>query len=109
MPGCIGTPRSPVQAPSPTFKNPEKQNQAITCPPVPKRANTSAQPCSSPHAHPSSRRSRPHEAPGARPFQAGRLGLRHLPEQDLALLRGLGVKLDAGPPRKLPGWKRLLL
>lgn len=36
-------------------------------------------------------------------------GLQHLPEQDLALLRGLGVKLDAGPPRKLPGWKRLLL
>lgn len=32
-----------------------------------------------------------------------------LPEQERALLRCLGVKLEAGPPRKPPGWKSPLL
>lgn len=32
-----------------------------------------------------------------------------LPEHERALLRCLGVKLEAGPPRKPPGWKSPLL
>lgn len=38
-------------------------------------------------------------------------GSQHLPlpEQERALLRCLGVKLEAGPPRKPPGWKSPLL
>ena len=31
------------------------------------------------------------------------------PEQERALLRCFGVKLEAGPPRKPPGWKSPLL
>lgn len=117
--GCVGTHSIQVRAPSSSLKPQKsgtKPSLAALSPRELIQAPSSQQPASSP---PKSQQSQPGHTctphlspstPGTWPVRdgAGR-GVQHSPEQDLALLRGLGVKLDAGPPRKLPGWKRLLL